>query len=345
MSELRKDPIVGRWVIVAEERGKRPSEFPPDDNAFRSMPCPFCSGNEYTTPPEILAYRREGDRNKPGWDLRVVPNKFPALQIEGELNPHGEGMFDVMHGIGAHEVIIETDHHEKGPADFGDEEFRRVLRAYRERITDLKRDMRFKYILIFKNHGSAAGATVAHAHSQLIATPVIPKTVMEEVQGVQLHYEMKERCIYCDIIRHEIKDANRIVLENDRYVAMTPFASRFPFETWILPKHHESHYENEPDGSLDKLSVLFREVLQRLGAALDDPPFNYVLHTAPINQKNDQLAYHWHIEIIPKLTKVAGFEWGSGFFINPTPPEHAAQFLRQVKIRNGHLSRTTELNR
>lgn len=345
MSELRKDPVVGRWVIIAEERGKRPSDFPAEDGAFRSMQCPFCEGHEYTTPPEVLAYRHDNEHNKPGWDLRVVPNKFPALQIEGDLNPHGEGPFDVMHGIGAHEVIIETRSHDQSAADFSEEEFLRVLRAYRDRLSDLKRDTRFKYILIFKNHGSAAGATVSHAHSQLIATPVIPKTVMEEVQGVQKHFELKDRCIYCDIIRHEVHETTRIALENDRFVALEPFASRFPFETWILPKHHESNFELESDASLERLAPLFRETLQRLSAALDDPPYNYVLHTAPVNQKHDNLVYHWHIEVIPKLTKVAGFEWGSGFFINPTPPEDAAQFLRQVRLRNGHSIRTTEQTR
>ncbi len=335
MSELRKDPIVSRWVIISEERGKRPSDFPPDDHHFKTMQCPFCEGNEFTTPPEILAYRRNGSAaNAPGWDLRVVPNKYPALQIEGSLNPHGEGLFDLMHGIGAHEVIIETNKHQKSLMEFTDEEMLRVLRAYRDRLTDLKRDQRFKYILIFKNHGSAAGATVAHAHSQLIATPVIPSAVMEELRGVRAHYDLKERCIFCDILRQEMHHGQRIVAANESFVALEPFAARFPFETWILPQHHESRFEVEPDDRLGRLSSLVREILGRLSAALDDPPYNYVLHTAPVNQKEEPV-YHWHLEIIPKLTSIAGFEWGSGFFINPTPPEHAAQFLRQVKTKNG----------
>ncbi|MBX7152787.1 galactose-1-phosphate uridylyltransferase [bacterium] len=331
MSELRKDPIVSRWVIISEERGKRPSDFPPDDKKRKGNLCPFCEGQEHNTPREVLAYRHNGDANQSGWLLRVVPNKFPALQIEGELNPRGEGMFDLMNGLGAHEVIIETPDHQRDLTDLDVKEFERILWAYRDRIQDLQKDIRFKYILIFKNHGSAAGATVEHTHSQLIATPVVPKIVMEELQGVQKHYDLKERCIYCDMIRQELQDRKRIVLENEHFITLAPFASCFPFELWILPKQHQSHFEEESNERYMHLAELFKETLTRLGRALDHPPYNYVIHTSPINAKTDS-PYHWHIEITPKLTKVAGFEWGSGFYINPTPPEQAAEYLRQVKL-------------
>lgn len=337
MSELRKDPIVSRWVIISEERGKRPSDYVPDEKKRKPMHCPFCEGNEHTTPLEVMAYRPpDSPSNKPGWYLRVVPNKFPALQIEGEINPRGEGIFDLMHGIGAHEVIIETPYHQKTITDLNDTEFGNILYAYRDRILDLKRDSRFKYILIFKNQGEAAGATVDHTHSQLIATPVVPKAVQEELLGAKHHYDMKERCIYCDVIRQEISQAKRIVTENEKFVSMAPFAARFPFETWILPKQHLSHFEMQPDSHYLPLAQIFKETLQRLNMSLDNPPYNYVLHTAPVNKTDDAQAYHWHIEIMPKLTKVAGFEWGSGFFINPTPPESAAEFLRQVKLSDNN---------
>ncbi len=333
MSELRKDPIVSRWVIISEERGKRPSDFAPDENKKKSGHCPFCEGHEHHTPPEILAYRHgQSERNKPGWFLRVVPNKFPALQIEGELSPSGEGVFDRMHGVGAHEVIIETPDHQKDLTDLQSGEFQKIFCAYRDRITDLKRDTRFKYILIFKNHGSAAGATVEHTHSQLIATPVIPRTIAEELQGAKNHYDIKERCVFCDMIRQEMTDTRRRVAENEKFIALEPFAARFPFETWILPKHHQSHFEEEPESHYSFLADIFLETLKRLHIALDNPPYNYVLHTSPVNQKDDANTYHWHIEIMPKLTKIAGFEWGSGFFINPTPPEQAAEYLKQIKI-------------
>lgn len=333
MSELRKDPIVSRWVIISEERGKRPSDFVPDEKMKKAIHCPFCEGNEHTTPGEVMSYRPpHSERNKPGWYLRVVPNKFPALQVEGETNPRAEGIFDLMHGIGAHEVIIETPYHQKDITDLNNTEFGNILYAYRDRILDLKRDTRFKYILIFKNQGSAAGATVDHTHSQLIATPVVPKAVLEELRGASHHYEMKERCIFCDVIRQEISQAKRIVIENEKFVSLEPFAARFPFETWILPKHHQSHFEMQPDSHYLPLAEIFKETLQRLNIALDNPPYNYVLHTAPVNKTDDANSYHWHIEIMPKLTKVAGFEWGSGFFINPTPPENAAEYLKQVKL-------------
>ncbi len=335
MSELRKDPIVSRWVIISKERGKRPSDYPPDEVPHRGSYCPFCEGNEKSTPPELLAFGRPEPAvpNGPGWKLRVVSNKYPALQIEGQLNPRGEGLFDIMDGIGAHEVIIETPAHHKDLTDLNTDEFRLMLEAYRLRLLDLRNDKRFRYILIFKNQGFAAGATVAHTHSQLIATPVVPRLVTEELEGTEHHFQFKERCVYCDIIRQEINDRKRVVAENEHFIAFEPFAARVPFETWIMPKYHRSHYEDEDTEHFRLLADLFRETLLRLKLALDNPPYNYMLHTAPVNLSKDWSIYHWHFEIVPKLTKVAGFEWGSGFYINPTPPEEAAAYLREVKIK------------
>jgi UDPglucose--hexose-1-phosphate uridylyltransferase len=329
MPEFRKDPIMGRWVIISTDRGKRPSSFGNIPKQEDPKMCPFCPGNEFSTPPEVLAYRENGSQpNKPGWFLRVISNKYPALRVEGQLERQPMGIYDKMNGIGAHEVIIETPHHAMDLADLPVVEIKSVLWAYRDRILDLQRDRRFKYILIFKNHGEAAGASLEHSHSQLIATPIIPKKVEEEIEGAKRYYEFKERCIFCDIVRQELTDKERIVNDYGDFVAFEPYASRFPFETWLMPKQHISHLVDFADDDYIYLAEAIRDVLNRMRVALNNPPFNFILHTAPIGHDYDEL-FHWHIEIIPKLTKVAGFEWGSGFYINPTLPEDAAEFMRE----------------
>jgi UDPglucose--hexose-1-phosphate uridylyltransferase len=331
MPELRKDPVTSRWVIIATERGKRPSDFKAEPPARRSGFCPFCPGNEDKTPPELLAYRPNGGApNTAGWNLRVVSNKFPALQIEGELSRQGDGIYDRMSGIGAHEVIIETPEHEATFASLSEEQVEGILWAFRDRILDLKKDPRFKYILVFKNHGEAAGASLEHPHCQLIATPIVPKRVREEVDGVQEYYRYKERCVYCDMIRQERQEKTRLILENDHFVALAPFASRFPFETWLLPKAHDAYFEDAKKDEYVSLAKALRETLRRLEKVLANPPYNFILHNSPLREADHQ-RYHWHIEIMPKLTRVAGFEWGSGFYINPTPPEEAAAYLRQAE--------------
>ncbi len=332
MPELRKDPIIGRWVIISSDRGKRPSEFeftrPPLKTGF----CPFCPGNETKTPPEILAYRKSGGGpNSSGWHIRVIANKYPALKVEGELNREGDGVYDKMNGVGAHEVIVESPNHADTLAKLTTQQFEEVLWAYRDRIIDLKKDQRMRYILIFKNHGEAAGATLEHTHSQLIALPIIPKRVSEELDGALEYFNFKERCIFCDIIRQEIMQGVRVVAENRDFLAISPYAPKSPFETWILPKMHEANFENCQKHHYENLSLIFSEVLRRMDKVLNNPPYNYILHAAPVKNGASQY-YHWHFEIMPKLTKVAGFEWGSGFYINPTPPEEAARFLSEAKI-------------
>lgn len=332
MSELRKDPITGRWVIISSERGKRPADFHDQRGKKRGGFCPFDTGNERTTPGEILAYRQEGSApNGPGWRLRVVPNKFPALQIEGELSKQGEGIFDKMNGVGAHEVIIETPDHNATLATLPQKAVEEVLWAYRHRMDDLKKDKRFQYTLIFKNEGLAAGATLEHPHSQLIALPIVPIQVQEELEGCRRHYDIKERCIFCDIIRQEMQGGARVVLETPLFIALAPYAPRFPFETWILPKKHVSCYACSTNEDYRDLAGLLQNILKRMDRALSHPPYNYVIHTSPFrDERNDY--YHWHIEFMPKLTSIAGFEWGSGFHINPTTPEEAARFLRDIKL-------------
>ena len=331
MHELRKDPVIGRWVIIASERASRPTDFIVDRQMPSGGSCPFCYGSEDKTPPEVLAYRAPNQApNSPGWRVRVVPNKYPALRIEGPLGRRAAGMYDLMNAVGAHEVVIESPDHRAQLADLTPAQVSEVLWAYHDRFTDLKKDQRFRYILIFKNQGAEAGATLEHAHTQIIATPVVPKKVMEEIQGARLHYDQRERCIYCDIVHQEIESEARIVTQNEYFIAIEPFAARFPFETWILPIVHAAQFESADAVTIDALGTLLREVLLRMRGALDEPPFNYVLHTAPTRGDGVGEFYHWHLEIMPKLTRVAGFEWGSGFYINPTPPEVAADELRRV---------------
>ncbi len=332
MPELRKDPIIGRWVIISTERGKRPSEFERARPAPKSGFCPFCPGHEDKTPPEILGYRKDnGAPDTGGWHVRVVPNKYPALKVEGNLDRVGDGVYDRMNGIGAHEVVIESPGHKDSLSTIPIEQFEEILWSYRDRIIDLKKDDRLRYVLIFKNHGEAAGATLEHSHSQIIALPIIPKRVAEELDGAKAYYEYKERCIFCDIIRQEIMQASRVVAENSDFIAITPYAPKSPFEVWILPKQHEANFENCQKHHYENLSVFFSEILKRMDKVLNFPPYNFILHTAPI-RNGDLNFYHWHFELMPKLTRVAGFEWGSGFYINPTSPEEAAKFLREAKI-------------
>ncbi len=333
MPELRKDPITGRWVIIATDRAKRPSDFVREKVQIHGSGfCPFCSGNEGKTPPEIHAYRSDGSaKDGPGWTLRIVPNKFPALGIEGTLNRQGEGLYDKMNGIGAHEVIIETPEHPLTLATMPVRRVEDVLWAYRDRILDLKKDRRFKYILIFKNHGEAAGASLEHTHSQLIALPVVPKRVREEVDSAKDYYNFKERCIFCDIIRQELEDTVRVAAENQAFITLAPYAPRFPFEMWIVPRVHQSAFEESQKHEFEQLAAMLKDMLMRLDKVLDSPAYNYIIHTSPAPEVSNDY-YHWHLEIMPKLTKVAGFEWGTGFYINPTPPEESAKFLREALL-------------
>ena len=331
MPELRKDPVVGRWVIIATDRARRPSDWnggPPAESPGGA--CPFCPGNERFTPPEVLATREGGTgANGPGWSTRVVSNKFPALQVEGGLDRRGEGMYDRMNGVGAHEVIIESPDHSAELSELSLAEIERVLRVYRDRVLDLKNDTRFRYILVFKNHGEAAGASLAHGHTQLIATPIIPNVVAEELEGSLQHYRRKERCVFCDMVEQELEDGSRLVTQNEEFVSFEPFAPRLPFETWLLPRRHVSSFEETDPAALPALAAVLQETLRRLHRALNRPPYNFLIHSAPCAEARVP-HYHWHMEIMPKLTKVAGFEWGTGFYINSTPPEEAAAYLRSV---------------
>lgn len=330
MSELRRDPIGARWVIVDTDHPSKPEDFEYEPQSFSEGICPFCYGNESMTPPEIEAIREpDTSPNTPGWQVRVVANKFPALQIEGVLERRGLGVYDLSNGIGAHEVLIESAYHKKDISDLLNSEIENFLSMYCRRAIDLQKDKRFKYIMVFKNFGAPAGASLEHPHTQIVALPMIPKSVMEEIKGAQNYFDFRERCIFCDIIRQEIQEKERIILENKDYLAFCPFVSRFPFEIWIIPRKHSACFCHMPNEEIPSLASVLKNTIVNLKGLFPNISYNYIIHSSPINGDGGLEGYHWHIELMPKLTRVAGFEWGSGFYVVPTPPELAAKYLRQ----------------
>ena len=342
MSELRKDPIVERWVIIAAERGRRPSDFLCEPEPPPPSACPFCAGNETKTPPEIWAWRAPGTApNSPGWDVRVVANKFPALSAEGDLTRHGIGLLDRMSGVGDHEVVIESPEHDFRLSSAPPEQIHKILSAFRERLVDLRKDQRFRHVIIFRNKGLTAGASLSHPHSQVIALSIVPSEVRRKLEAARQHYAEKERCIFCDLIEQEMALPDRVIYANERFVALSPFAARFPFEVQIYPRRHMYDFglmdEQDEAQAIDALQF----VLRRYQTELSDPPYNLVVQTAPnlVHRPGRphfwgtiQYDYHWHIELIPRLTKMAGFEWGTGFYINPVSPEDATGFLREPPV-------------
>ena len=345
MPELRKDPIIGRWVIISTERARRPDQFSSGVEKEELAPgekCPFCEGNEDMTPPEIMALRKPGSRaNTPGWDVRVIPYKFPLLRPEGDMNRHGHGMYDIMDAIGAHEIVIETpDHLCEGMPSAG--QLTKVFTVVIDRIANLEKDPRIKYVLIVKNYGRAAGGGhIKHQRLQLIGTPVNLKRVKGELAGAKQYYDYKDRCIFCDIIKQEQAAQVRVVMESKYFIAIMPFASRFPFETWILPKEHSCDFYKTPKDRVGDFADLVSQTFGKLKKVIGDFPYNIVLHSAPFRRDLSKRRYwgtidkdyHWHFEILPILTRVAGFEWGSGFYINPLSPEDACKSVKEAKVQ------------
>lgn len=333
MSELRRDPIIGRWVIVETANPSHPQEYEYETHVQRGGNCPFCYGNESMTPFEIDSIRDlHTGPNSPGWQVRVVPNKFPALKIEGTLDRRGLGIYDLSNGVGAHEVLVETPYHNKDIPDLLNEEVEKIISMYCRRSLDLAKDKRFKYIMIFKNYGPSAGASVEHPHTQIIALPMVPKNALEEIKGAENYFEFKERCIFCDMIQQELQEKERIIAENNYFVSFCPFVSRFPFEIWIMPKQHYCCFCHLPHEEAPALASILKETISKVKSVFGNLAYNYIIHSAPANGETTTEGYHWHIEFMPKLTRVAGFEWGSGFYVVPTPPELAAKILREQKI-------------
>jgi UDPglucose--hexose-1-phosphate uridylyltransferase len=337
LHELRKDPLLGRWVAVLNQ-SKSPSEYNLQvHDADKEDNCILCAGREKETPGEISSIRKSGTGHNPHeWWTRVVPNINPVFRVEGELGRRGEGMYDKMNSIGANEIIIESPEHSVTPEDIGLDQMVRVIMTYRDRMVDLEKDHRLRYTLIYKNSGKNAGAVFSHPISHLASTPVIPKRVKEELDGAKQYYAYKERCIFCDIVREELRTAARVITETRHFVAFCPFASKFPFETSIIPKRHNCAFQDIRTDEIEDLALILSVVLKKLRASFTKLPFNYFIHSAPnrIPRKNHWHTlgddFHWHMEIMPRLLNTSGFEWSSGFYILPTSPEYAAKYLREI---------------
>lgn len=327
MPELRKDPVTGEWVIIRTERPHGPEDFRPIPTSREPGPCALCEGHEHETPPELLAYRGDGKPNAPGWLVRVVPNRFPTLRVEGQLERRGHGLYDVMNGVGAHEIVIEAAHHDDVLATLPAAALEHVVQAYQERMLDLRRDTRFKSVVVFKAVRGAPGPALGHSHSQLLATPTIAPDLGNELVHARSYFEYRERCLFCDILQQEADEGSRIVAEAEHVVALVPFAARTPFEVWLLPRRHVPAYEQIGPAERRDLARMLATVLQRVQSLLAAPPIGFVLHSAPFAD-HDQSFFHWHLEITPAVI-VPGFHpEGSGFPVNPLLPEDAARFLR-----------------
>ena len=328
MAELRREPVTRMWVVVTNDHPKGPSDYLPFKPPYQPQEetkggCPFCPGNEGTTPKETFSLSREGG----GWSVRVIPNKFPFFHIEGEFDRRPEGMYDVMEPIGAHEIVVEAPEHKQSFAFMETPQIEKILLAYRERLIDLEKDRRFQQFLILKNY---PGVFNRHPHSHIMAMPVIPKRIDEEVWGTLDYYQRKERCIFCDIIKEEILMKRRVILETVHFLVFSPFASRYPFETWILPKRHSPDFHRIQEEEMEDLSVAIQSLFIRFYKLLSDPPYSFTFHTSPVQSRFHRSEYHWHIETRLRIGLRGGFEWGAGFFVNPTPPEDAAAYLREV---------------
>jgi len=342
MSELRQDPTTKLWVILAPERAKRPQQGPTgrraDQLPRRDASCPFCPGNEDKTPPE--AFRLPADEALP-WEVRVVPNRFSALSPEGDIARSEDGrFFRKMNGFGMHEVIIEGPVHNTNLASMTYEQVERVLIAYQERYNILKRNEQIRYITIFKNHGWASGTSLIHPHSQLVATPVIAPYYHRKFDIAHEYYSDMGRCLYCDLLAAEQEKGERIVAETERFVAFHPYASRVPYETWIVPKKHYSSFGLYPATFLGELARVLKNALLCLYRELDNPAFNFTIDTSTTADEEDPY-YHWHIRIVPRITTIAGFEIGSGIYISAALPENTADHIRKCTVslvKEGHIS-------
>ncbi len=315
------------WVVVTNDHPKGPSDYLPFKPPYQPQEakglCPFCPGNEGMTPKETFSLSREGG----GWSVRVIPNKFPFFHIEGEFDRRPEGMYDVMEAIGAHEIVVEAPEHKQSFAFMETPQIEKILLAYRERLIDLEKDRRFQQFLILKNY---PGVFNRHPHSHIMAMPVIPRRIDEEIWGTLDYYQRKERCIFCDIIKEEILMKKRVILETVHFLVFSPFASRYPFETWIVPKKHSPDFHHIDGEEMEDLSVAIQSLFIRFYKLLSDPPYSLTFHTSPVQGRFHRSEYHWHIETRLRIGLREGFEWGTGFFVNPTPPEDAAAYLRKV---------------
>ena len=335
MPEVRLNRITGDWVIIATERAKRPEEFARKKERKELSgyvaTCPFCVGNEDQTPPETFSLMGS-DGN---WSVRSVPNKFSALSSEGIIIKKKTDFKQYISGVGLHEVIIETPEHNKTTALLPLSHIEQILTAYKNRLLAFYEDPRVEHVIIFKNHGQSAGTSLEHPHSQIVGTPVFPGQVMTRLEGAMRNYYYVDyrECIYCTYMKGEMKEEERIVSENESFVAFVPYAALSPFHTWIFPKRHSACFGLTTDKEIGKLAEILRDILLRLYIGLENPDFNYVLRSLS-SQGADAKYFHWYISVVPRITHAAGFELGTGMYINTALPEESAQFLRQVNIED-----------
>jgi len=329
MSELRRDPLLRRWTIIAPERRAdlinrrlaRPPH-PPEEK-----PCPFCPGSEQANPEEIYVVRAEQTPQNPqGWAVRITPDRKPLLRIEGTVERRGVGVFDLMSATGAHELVIDTPEHDAHWADFDQTQMQRLLRSYLVRYNDLRNDQRFKHVVIMKNYG-APWSRYPHQHSHVVAMPFTPRRIDDEFFGAREYYNLKERCVFCDALREEELHGDRVVAANDDFVALAPFASGFPFETWVMPRRHMPDFGDLSERLIPAVAAIFQETMARLRTTLYDPHFSLALHSGPLNRERAE-EFHWHWELIPHLSGELGMEWATGVYFNPIAPEDAAASLR-----------------
>jgi UDPglucose--hexose-1-phosphate uridylyltransferase len=335
MHELRKDPILNRWVAVIKD-SKPPGYYletmPHPAHASKDNNCILCHGKEHETF-EIFAIR---DNNASNWRTRVIPRPYPVFRIEGDLCRRGVGMYDIMNSIGANEIIIESPSHDTQPEDMDASQMAAVLETYKHRLSELEKDPRFRYTLIHKDFGKIAGELYDHPHSQVVATPVIPKGIKEDLDGAKAYYYYKERCVFCDIINEELRTGKRAIVETSNFLSFTPFAPRYPFEYWIMPRRHNCAFQDISKPEIEDLAAILSLTIKKMRSLFKNPPYNYVLHTAPnrMPRKNHWHTlgedFHWHIEIMPVLTQRSGFEIDSELYILDTSPEDAARYLREA---------------
>jgi UDPglucose--hexose-1-phosphate uridylyltransferase len=327
-SHLRKDPVTQRWVVISPDRNGVPRpELPTPPPRLPAEACPFCPGSESKAGSEIYVEREPGTvRDGRGWWVRVIPDKYPILHIEGGLGKSAEGMYDSMNAIGAHEILIETPEHDRHWADLEGLQLERVLRACQQRCLDLRNDGRFRHVIWMKNHGLPT-SLVHHPHSHIVASPFIPRAIEEELKGFGDYVRWKERCVLCDMVRQERASGRRIVLQEGGILVFEPFAPRFPYESWIVPVEHGHDFgAGRPPGLRDLVGGI-QGALSRIRRLMRDPPYTLVLHTSPLGEfSRDE--YHWHLELVPRPPQALGLEWETGIYVNPVPPELAAERLR-----------------
>ena len=333
MPELRQNFFTKEWVIIATERARRPEELathrPTQATPSFLESCPFCPGNENKTPPEVLRFPQ--DTSEP-WAVRVIPNKYAALSSDVQPVRSLQHLRRRVSGFGFHEVIIDSPDHSCCMAWLPDAHVARVLAAFKERYNSLSIDQRINHVTIFKNHGADAGASLQHPHSQLIATPVIPSQVRHRLREALRHYDDAGECMFCHMVEREIEDHTRIVIKSEMFVAMEVFASATPFATHIFPLRHMASFGDITAVEISDLARVLRNLLAKIYVGLDNPDLNFTIRSGPSDYAGAR-HFHWYVSVIPRLTRVAGFELGSGMFINTVLPEAAAEFLRNVSAQ------------